>query len=80
MFGKVFFILYKGVIILTVNGEDLQIKDNISLYDFLKQQGYDTLKIAVELNGDIVPKNQYKDIILKNEYTMEVVSFVGGGW
>ena len=80
MFGKVFFILYKGVIILTVNGEDLQIKDNISLYDFLKQQGYDTLKIAVELNGDIVPKNQYKDIILKNEYAMEVVSFVGGGW
>ena len=79
MFGKVFFILYKGVIILTVNGEDLQIKDNISLYDFLKQQGYDTLKIAVELNCDIVPKNQYKDIILKNEYTMEVVSFVGGG-
>ena len=79
MFGKVFFILYKGVIILTVNGEDLQIKDNISLYDFLKQQGYDTLKIAVELNGDIVPKNQYKDIILKNEYAMEVVSFVGGG-
>lgn len=64
---------------MTVNGEDLQIKDNISLYDFLKQQGYDTLKIAVELNGDIVPKNQYKDIILKNEYAMEVVSFVGGG-
>lgn len=64
---------------MTVNGEDLQIKDNISLYDFLEQQGYDTLKIAVELNGDIVPKNQYKDIILKNEYTMEVVSFVGGG-
>ena len=64
---------------MNVNGEDLQIKDNISLYDFLKLQGYDTLKVAVELNGDIVPKSQYKDTILKNEYTMEVVSFVGGG-
>ncbi len=64
---------------MKVNGENIEIKDNILLYDFLILQGYDTLKIAVELNGDIIPKSQYKDTVLKNEYTMEVVSFVGGG-
>jgi thiamine biosynthesis protein ThiS len=50
-----------------------------SLSDFLESQKYDIARIAVELNGEIIPKATYKDVILKNEDTLEIVNFVGGG-
>ena len=34
---------------------------------------------AVERNGDIVPKAQYDETVLKDGDSVEVVSFVGGG-
>ena len=37
------------------------------------------MRVAVELNGDIVPKVQYADMIFKDGDSVEVVSFVGGG-
>ena len=32
-----------------------------------------------ELNGEIVPKQLYKDTILRSKDKLEIVSFVGGG-
>ena len=36
-------------------------------------------RIAVELNGEILPKNEYADRMLEDGDRMEVVTFVGGG-
>ena len=36
-------------------------------------------RIAVERNGEIIPKTSYQDIILQDGDVLEVVSFVGGG-
>ena len=36
-------------------------------------------RIAVELNGDILPKYEYSDTMLKDGDRLEVVTFVGGG-
>ena len=36
-------------------------------------------RIAVELNGDILPKYSYSDTMLKDGDRLEVVTFVGGG-
>ena len=36
-------------------------------------------RIAVERNGEIVFKSQYDDVVLQDEDSIEVVSFVGGG-
>lgn len=35
--------------------------------------------VAVERNGDIVPKKQYESVVLEASDTLEIVSFVGGG-
>lgn len=35
--------------------------------------------VAVERNGDIVPKKQYENVVLEASDTLEIVSFVGGG-
>ena len=50
-----------------------------SVAEYLNSAGYDLMRVAVELNGDIVPKVQYADTIFKDGDSVEVVSFVGGG-
>ncbi|MDU2995394.1 MAG: sulfur carrier protein ThiS, partial [Clostridium sp.] len=49
------------------------------LSEFLCNEGYEITRIAVELNGQIARKKDYQSIILKENDTLEVVTFVGGG-
>ena len=43
------------------------------------RKGYRTNRIAVEKNGQIVPKSAYESTVIKDGDSLEVVSFVGGG-
>ena len=61
-----------------INGEYLDVGGK-SVSEYLNSAGYDLMRVAVELNGDIVPKVQYADTIFKDGDSVEVVSFVGGG-
>lgn len=63
---------------VTVNGNALPI-DGQTLSQFLDSTDFDPRRIAVERNGDIVPKAQYAATVLKDGDCVEVVSFVGGG-
>ena len=47
--------------------------------EYLAETDYDPKRIAVERNGEIVPKAQYDQVVLANGDEIEVVSFVGGG-
>jgi len=64
---------------MKVNGNVISLEESKSLLDFLLDKNYDIRLIAVELNGKIVPKSAYKDVMLKNEDKLEIVSFIGGG-
>lgn len=64
---------------MRLNGANISLSKDETLYDFLEAQKFDISTIAVELNGEIVQRNSYKDVILKDEDTIEVVRFVGGG-
>lgn len=64
---------------LTVNGEVRMAKDGQTLSHFLEQQGYEISRVAVERNGQIVPKSQYETTLLEEGDQLEIVSFVGGG-
>ncbi len=61
-----------------INGENLDVVGK-SVAEYLNSAGYDLMRVAVELNGYIVPKAQYADTIFKDGDSVEVVSFVGGG-
>ena len=63
---------------VTVNGESLDIS-GVTLAEYLKGTSYKPERIAVERNGEIVPKAQYDQVILQDGDIIEVVSFVGGG-
>lgn len=61
-----------------INGEDFDIAGK-TLLEYLNMTDYDVKRIAVERNGDIIPKSQYEETVLMNDDVIEVVSFVGGG-
>ncbi|MBR3933267.1 MAG: sulfur carrier protein ThiS [Clostridia bacterium] len=63
---------------IRINGEDLDVAGK-SVAEYLDFAGYDLTRVAVELNGDIVPKEHYAETIFKDGDSVEVVSFVGGG-
>ena len=61
-----------------INGESLNIAGK-TLEEYLAGATYDIKRIAVEKNGEIVPKSEYASTLLADGDEIEVVSFVGGG-
>lgn len=62
-----------------VNGAIEPVEKDQTLYEYLTVKNFDLTKVAVECNRKIVPKAEYKNLILKEEDTLEIVRFVGGG-
>ena len=62
-----------------LNGKKITIKSNFSILDLLKKYKLSNKKIAIELNGAIISKINFKKKILKNNDKIEVVHFIGGG-
>lgn len=69
----------RGETFMKVNGKIVALEEPVSLKDFLQGENYDLSRVAVELNGQIVPKASYGEVMLSSEATLEIVSFVGGG-
>ena len=64
---------------IQLNGKEVVVKTNYSISDLLKKYKLSNKKIAVELNGVIIPKTSYKKKYLKNNDKIEIVHFIGGG-
>ena len=63
---------------ITINGKSIGLSENITVSEYLKQNQYRPERIAIELNGSILPKSAYDSTVLKDEDVMEIVSFGGG--
>ena len=61
-----------------VNGTELDIA-GMTVSEYLATTNYDSKRIAVERNGDIVFKSRYDATTLEDGDSLEIVSFVGGG-
>ena len=77
--GLLFWSMGKENAMIRVNGEEKMLEEGTSLLGFLEQEGYQTARIAVEKNGEIVPKSRYGETLLRDGDALEIVSFVGGG-
>ena len=64
---------------IQINGKKVVIKQNFTLQDVLKKYKLNKKKVAIELNGKIVPQNKYNSIKLKHNDKIEIVQFIGGG-
>ena len=61
-----------------INGEELNMAGK-TIAEYLATTNFDPKRIAVERNGDIVPKAKYGETILQDGDSLEIVSSVGGG-
>jgi len=64
---------------IQLNGKKIIIKSNYSLFDLLKKYKLNNRKIAIEYNGVIIQKTNYRKKNLKNNDKIEIVHFIGGG-
>lgn len=63
---------------VTVNGEKVQASGQ-TIAEYLKNTGYNADRVVVELNLQIVSKDKYSEITLKENDAVEILNFVGGG-
>lgn len=64
---------------LTINGESRQFPVGLSLADLLGELALVGKRVAVERNGDIVPRGQHAATLLNEGDKLEIVVAVGGG-
>ena len=63
-----------------VNGENITLKSlHKDLQSFLIDIGYDPMRVAVEHNGNVIPRVSFEHTQLSESDTIEIVCFVGGG-
>ncbi|ASC90149.1 sulfur carrier protein ThiS [Alcaligenes faecalis] len=64
---------------ITLNGQSKTLQNSDTVGTLIIELGYENKRIAVELNGDIVPKSQHGSTPIKEGDTIEIVVAVGGG-
>lgn len=64
---------------LTVNGEPLEVDEPCSIAQLIARSERSGPTLAVELNGDVVPRESHEMTLLSSGDTVEIVTLVGGG-
>ncbi|MFN3423547.1 MAG: sulfur carrier protein ThiS [Novosphingobium meiothermophilum] len=67
-----------AILSLTVNGEPRRAAPG-SVADLVRSLELDPAKVAVERNGEIVPRSTLADVAIADGDVLEIVHFVGGG-
>jgi sulfur carrier protein len=64
---------------IVLNGQPTALSGPLSVAALIDQLGYTGKRIAVECNGEIVPKSTYPQVLIKDGDRFEIVVAVGGG-
>lgn len=62
-----------------INGTPAALEEAVNLEQLIIGRGLIPERVVVELNLQIIPRNQWRTVILKDDDAIEIVSFVGGG-
>ena len=64
---------------IQLNGDTYKINAGTNLDKLLNKLKIQKNKVAIEVNGEIIEKNKYPNLILNKEDKVEIVHFIGGG-
>ena len=64
---------------LKVNGEPIEIKSGATINDLLALLEIPKIRVAVELNGSVIPNSELLTTVLTDRDVLEVVKAIGGG-
>ena len=64
---------------IQLNGKLYEINTGTNLNELLNNLKIQKNKVAIEVNGQIIDKNKYPNLILNKNDKVEIVHFIGGG-
>jgi len=64
---------------IVLNGAPQSLPANTTVAQLLERLGYAGKRLAVERNGEIVPKGRHAELVLASGDRLEIVVAVGGG-
>jgi thiamine biosynthesis protein ThiS len=64
---------------IVLNGDRIRVADPITVADLLQEQGLAGRRVAVEVNGEIVPRSRHGEHRLQAGDRVEIVHALGGG-
>jgi thiamine biosynthesis protein ThiS len=64
---------------ITINGKDETAREGTTVAALLAQLNLAPIRVAVEINEDLVPRRQFDDRMVQSGDRIEIVTFVGGG-
>ena len=64
---------------IQLNGDLFEINLGTNLNDLLNKLKIQKNKVAIEVNGEIIEKKKYQNLILNKNDRVEIVQFIGGG-
>ena len=65
--------------LININGKPEEIKIKVNLAELILSKGLCAEKLVIEHNQRIAPRQEWQNIFLKENDSIEIVSFVGGG-
>lgn len=67
------------MMVVYINGQEETLVKNQTIAAWLEANNMLSKRIAVELNGNIVPKSQLTHVLIRERDTIEVIAAIGGG-
>ena len=64
---------------IRLNGKVREVADGITVSQLLDELELQALRVAVQVNMDIVKREQYGEVVLQSGDTVEVLTFMSGG-
>lgn len=64
---------------VSVNGEDYELPEALTVAELVERVGLADRRIALELNREIVPRGEYAGTKLNEGDRVEIVRAIGGG-
>ena len=64
---------------IQLNGDSYEVNSGSNLDELLNKLKIQKNKVAIEVNGEIIEKSNYSNLILNKNDKVEIVKFIGGG-
>ena len=64
---------------IQLNGDPYEINNGTNLDELLNKLKIKKNKVAIEVNGEIIERKKYPNLVLNMNDKVEIVHFIGGG-
>ena len=64
---------------ISVNNEEMDWEDNLTIDDILKKKKYSFKMLVVKVNGQLVKKGEYKTFVVPPAADVKIIHLISGG-